>query len=136
MGRLMGFWVAILFSVFSFSSTSAILKKPAATAVTCAELAEDLKAMQSAQKQLLQSLAKKNETIAQVLDQNATQLEKRMAKNRTLKRSDLQSLRVSARAFRGHDKRETALVTRFEKASNELLAQVQICLNERRTAKN
>lgn len=92
--------------------------------------------MQAAQKQLLHSLSQKNEMMATVLDQNADKLEKTLSQRRALKRTDLRSLRISAKAFRGHEKRESALVARFEKASAELLEQVQACLAQKTTAKN
>jgi len=124
MGGKLGFLIAFFFSFSAFANTN------------CAEFADDLKSMQAAQKQLLTSLAQKNEMMAMVLDQNADKLEKNMSQRRALKKSDLKSLRISAKAFRGHDKRESALVARFEKASADLLDQVQICLTQQATAKN
>jgi hypothetical protein len=84
--------------------------------------------MQAAQKQLMGSFIRKNDTMAQVLEQNANRLEAQMNRQRSMKRSDLKALRVSAQTFRGHDEKERALVARFEKASAQLLGQVQECL--------
>lgn len=97
----------------------------------CQSLVEDLKAMRSAQSQLLQSLGERNEMFAKVLDQNAEKLENTMTVRRSLKRTDLQGLHVSARTFRQHQTQEKALIRRFEKASSELLDQVQSCLQSR-----
>lgn len=117
MGGSLGFFTALLFSVSAL-----------AAAPKCEELSQDLKAMQEAQKQLLQSLSRKNEMMATVLDQSAEKLEKILTHNRTMKKSDLSGLHISARAFRNHEKRETALIEKFERASGELLDQVQGCL--------
>ena len=113
-----------------FCTSSLEFESPLASAPPrCGDLIHDLKAMQSAQKQLLQSLGQKNQIIATVLDQNAEKLEKIMSHQRTLKRSDLSSLHISAQAFRCQAKRETALIAKFERASDELLGQVQSCLS-------
>jgi hypothetical protein len=120
MGGKMGFLTAALFSVSAFASPHS----------RCEEMVQDLKAMQAAQRQLLQSLGEKNQIIAMVLDQNAQKLEKLMSKQRTLRKSDLSSLHVSAKAFRGHEKRETALIAKFQHASDELLTEVESCLEK------
>jgi hypothetical protein len=126
MVRQLGFLVGFLFSIAAFASPSE----------KCQDLAQDLQAMQSAQRQLLTSLSQKNETMASVLDQSAESLQKNISARKPLKKSDLQSMRMSAKAFRGHEKRETALIQKFEKASSELLDQVQVCLADARSAKN
>ena len=111
--------VVFLFSSFTWAATNAD---------QCSALVKELKAMQSAQKQLMSSFLRKNETMAQVLEQNAHRLDAEMTRHRSIKRSDLKALRVSAQTFRGHDEKERALVSRFEKASAQLLVQVQDCL--------
>ncbi len=121
-GSMMGFKAGVLVFLFSLSSLAASNR--------CDSLAKDLKAMQAAQKQLMSSFIRKNDTMAQVLEQNADRLETQLIQRRAMKRSDLQALRVSAQTFRGHDAREQALVDRFEKASGELLDQVQKCLSK------
>ncbi len=68
--------------------------------------------------------------MAVVLEQNADKFEKSLTSRRALKRSDFSSLRVSARAFRGHEQRESALIERFQKASDQLMEQVQSCLSQ------
>jgi len=115
MGIKTGF-VVFLFSISSLAS------------IKCESLVKDLRAMQAAQKQLMSSFIRKNDTMAQVLEQNAKRLETQMAQRRSMKRSDLRALRVAAQTFRGHDEKEQALVARFEKASTQLLDQVQQCL--------
>lgn len=119
-----GFIFSLFFSVTVLASNQ------------CAELAEDLKAMQTAQKQLLQSLSRKNGTMASVLDQNAQKLEKKMKTQRALKRSDLNPLKASANSFRGHERREAQIIEQFERASDSLLDQVQVCLVQNSTDKN
>jgi hypothetical protein len=124
MGGKLGFIAAILLAL------------PSIAASKCDDLIQEIKSMQNAQKQLLQSLSQKNEMIATVLDQNADKLEKKMTVQRALKKSDLYSLRVSAKAFRNHEQRESALIERFEKASAELLDQVQTCIASQPEDKN
>lgn len=119
MGGSMGFLAVLIFSMSAFAS---------GTSQRCEGLSQDLKAMQSAQRQLLQSLGQKNQIIATVLDQSAKQLETIMSRQRTLRKSDLASLHLSAKAFRGHEKRETALIAKFQQASDELIEEVQSCL--------
>jgi hypothetical protein len=115
----MGIKTGVVVFLFSLSSMASI---------KCESLTKDLRAMQAAQKQLMASFIRKNDTMAQVLEQNAKRLEAQMAQRRSMKRSDLRALRVAAQTFRGHDEKEKALVARFEKASTQLLDQVQQCL--------
>lgn len=117
---MLGFKVGVLVFLFSLSSMAASNK--------CETIAKDLKAMQAAQKQLMATFIRKNDTMAHVLEQNANRLETQLVQRRSLKRSDLSALRVAAQTFRGHDEKEQALVNRFEKASSQLLEQVQKCL--------
>lgn len=86
--------------------------------------------MQAAQKELMDSFIRKNDTMAVVLEENADQLENKMMINRSIKKTDLKSLRISAQTFRSHDEKEQALVARFEKASSQLLGQVSDCLTK------
>lgn len=97
----------------------------------CSELVQELQAMQKAQSQLLSSFSQKNGTVAEVLDQHADQLQKKMSRQGKLKKSDIETLKRSANAFRGHEVREGNLVMRFEKASQELLNKVESCLSEK-----
>ncbi len=99
-----------------------------ASASKCASLVQELQAMQKAQHQLFQSFSQKNGTVARTFDQHANQLDKKLAQQGKLKKSDLQVLKQSANAFRGHELRESNLVQRFEKASQQLFDQVQSCL--------
>lgn len=124
MSAKLGFWALIFISNTVLANTN------------CMELSEDLKAMQAAQKQLIQSLSQKNELMASTLDRTADKLERNSSQRKNIKKSDLKSLRIVAKAFRGHEKRESALVARFERASAELLDQVQVCLTQKTTAKN
>jgi hypothetical protein len=117
MGGSLVFLLSIFISVSSF-----------AAAPKCEELTQDLKAMQAAQHQLLSTLGQRNDMMATVLDQSAEKLEKIMSRSRTLRKSDLSVLHVSARTFRSHEKRESVLIEKFEKASAELLNQVETCL--------
>lgn len=124
MSAKLGFWALIFISNTVLANTN------------CMELSEDLKAMQAAQKQLIQSLSQKNEVMASTLDRTADKLERNSSQRKNIKKSDSKSLRIVAKAFRGHEKRESALVARFERASAELLDQVQVCLTQKTTAKN
>lgn len=124
----MGFKAGVFAILLFISHVTATAASAGKSDRTCASLVKDLKAMQTAQKQLMASFIRKNDMMAQVLEQNASRLETQMAKQRSLKRSDLKALRVSAQTFRGHDEKEQALVARFEKASSQLLVQVQECL--------
>lgn len=123
-----GFWGFVLVGLLSTSAMAAQSQ--------CASLAEDLKAMQSAQRELLQSLSDKSGLMASVLDQSAEKLEKIMAKNRGMKRSDLSSLRMSAKAYRNHEQREKVLISKFQRASDGLLDQVRSCLAGELVSKN
>lgn len=108
------------------------LTVPAVAAPKCEDLIEDLKAMRTAQSQLLKSYSKKNEAFTVVLDQNAKKLEKTLGTRRGIQKTDLKMLQASARAYRNHQAREDALIDRFEKASATLLEQVQYCLSDKK----
>ncbi len=121
MGGILSFFSVLIFSSFVFANSNSS---------QCRDLIHDLQAMQSAQKELMRSFSQKNEMMAVVLEQNADKFEKSLTSRRALKRSDFSSLRVSARAFRGHEQRESALIERFQKASEQLMEQVQSCLSQ------
>ncbi|MFN7825301.1 MAG: hypothetical protein ACK5P6_08065 [Pseudobdellovibrionaceae bacterium] len=95
---------------------------------TCSDLVLELHAMQAAQSSLLKSFVSKNETMAESFDQVATELKVRKQKKESIKNRDIAALSKSAEAFRGHGEREAKLVQRFEKASQDLVRQVEICL--------
>lgn len=103
-----------------------------AAPVDCSSLVQSLKEMRQAQSQLLRSFSKKSEVFAMVLDQNARKLEKTASTGRKLEKSDLKTLDASAQAYRNHQKKEAALIASFESASDELLEQVQNCLQPRK----
>jgi thioredoxin-related protein len=94
----------------------------------CAELSQDLRAMQNAQHQLLAAFEQKTAGLAATFDIHAENLQKALKRSGSLKKTDFQGLRKSATALRKHQIKETDLVTRFEKASALLLDQVQACL--------
>ncbi len=95
---------------------------------SCSQLALELENMQGAQKHLLQSFIRKNEMMAQVLDQNAQQIENKILSRQNLKVSDLGTLKGSANSYRGHRTRESSLINKFEIASSKLIDEVQKCL--------
>jgi hypothetical protein len=84
--------------------------------------------MNKAQQTLLGSMVRKNESMAETLDQYAYGFEQ---KGQRVQRLDLLSMKHSAQAFRKHGEREMSLVTRFEKSSDELLSKVEFCLSSK-----
>lgn len=95
---------------------------------SCSILALQLENMQSAQRHLLQSFLRKNEMMAQVLEQNAQNIEHKISNGQLTKSSDLGALKQSAAAYRGHQNRESHLINKFEEASSKLIDEVQRCL--------
>lgn len=106
---------------FAIKKTSA--KNPIKAAAVektadCHQLISQLKEMKSAQHAMMTSFVKKNATIADALNQMAS--DERDLTPLTLRRS--------AKTFRDHQARESLLVGRFETASDQLLDQVEQCL--------
>lgn len=95
---------------------------------TCSDLVNDLKAMQKAQSELLNSFQRKSQSIASTLDIHAENLRKKAQIKGKLKSNEIGILNRSADALRHHQAKEAELVGRFEKASAQLLDQVQTCL--------
>jgi len=95
---------------------------------TCSDLILELQAMQAAQSSLLKTFVSKNETMAESFDQVAAELKERKQKKESIKNKDIAALSKSAEAFRGHGEREAKLVQRFEKASQDLVKQFEVCL--------
>lgn len=91
----------------------------------CKALAADLKAMREAQTFMLNSMIRKNNSLAETLDLFAKDFS---AKKGQLKKLDFQKMKRSADAFRGHADRERGLVSRFENSADELVTRVQKCL--------
>lgn len=122
--RVVFFVSAIIMGLLLTADSQAADKK-------CSDVMKELQAMKKAQHQLFASFTQKNGTVAEVLDQHADQLQNKMNRQGKLKKTDLNSLKQSAKAFRGHEEREEKLVQRFEKATQELFEQVESCLNEK-----
>lgn len=81
--------------------------------------------MREAQSFLLQSMVKKNNSLAETLDLFAKDFS---AKKGRLRRADFNKLKGSAEAFRGHAEREKSLISRFESSTEDLLDRVSRCL--------
>lgn len=94
--------------------------------VDCRSLASDLKAMREAQSFMLNSMVRKNNSLAETLDLFAKDFS---AKHGRLKKMDFQKMKKSADAFRGHADRERGLVNRFESSADQLVERVQKCLD-------
>ncbi len=126
----MGGFSGVRFTIFLsiFTSAALVFASAAHAASKCESLIQDLKSMQGAQQELLTSFMKKNETMAEVLDQQADRLEKNLILHQSFKKSDFRSMHVSAKAFRSHQQKELLIVNHFGKAVNELLEQVNSCL--------
>lgn len=100
---------------------------------TCAELIDDVKAMRQAQSQLFNSYDQKTSSIATTLDLHSENLQKAQKKYGRLKKTDFKGLNRSADALRKNQLKEANLIARFEKASSQLLDQVQSCLEKNTT---
>ncbi len=95
------------------------------SAPDCAQLQIQLQEMQKAQGILLESMVKKNDSLANTLDHFAEDLKSHEQKP---SRADVVNLHNSAEAFRGHSERELALIEKFQQKSLELIAQTVRCL--------
>jgi hypothetical protein len=89
----------------------------------CSQLIQELKSMQMAQIQLLDSMSRKDDDFAKVLRQQSVRME-----NHVPKKSDVLSLANAATAYEQHGEKQKDLVRRFKIASAELLLKVSDCL--------
>lgn len=126
-GALKFFCFVFLFHIAAMSLAHADDK---VQSKSCVELIKDLKGMQQAQHQLLQSFLQKGDSIANTMDQHSQNLKLSQSRNGKLKKTDFQGLSRSAEALRKHQTKEADLISRFEKASDSLLDQVQDCLQK------
>lgn len=101
-----------------------------AEAKTCSQLTEDLRAMQKAQSSLLETMVRKNESMASTLDEYATTF----SVKKNLRKADLTGMKRSAQAFRNHQDREEKLVQRFESKTEQLISQIEDCLKSKTLA--
>lgn len=93
----------------------------------CGALPEDIKAMREAQSFLLQSMVRKNESLAETLEVFAREFQ---GKKGRLRPADFKRMTTSAEAYRGHAARERSLVERFETSTNSLALRIEKCLSE------
>lgn len=91
----------------------------------CQSLITQLEAMQAAQRSLLQSMVRKNDTISDSLSDYADEFS---MKGNRLSKLDLQSIRETSRSFQRHKVRESMMVEKFERSSRELISKVSVCL--------
>lgn len=93
----------------------------------CASLISDLKNMQSAQEQILNTYVKRNTLIGEVFESNASKLENSV-NTESSKKAAVNNLRNASEAYRNHEAKEKDLTQRFTTASRSLLALVEVCL--------
>lgn len=91
----------------------------------CLELSRQLEQMVDAQKIVLNSMVKKNDAVAETLDHFADDLG---GAGQKVKKSDLVSIRQSAKSFRGHTARESELVSKFALQTGMLVEKINECL--------
>lgn len=96
-----------------------------AETTSCAQVSQQLLAMQKAQVALLSAMVNKNESMAAIFENYAKDFE---SEERKLKRTDIQSLHSSAQAFRNHREREQQLIEKFSVRSNQLIEKTNECL--------
>ncbi len=96
----------------------------------CMKIQLQLEEMQKAQASLLESMVKKNDSLAGTLDQFADDLKSHEDRPTQV---DIINLRNSATAFRGHSDREMILIGKFQKKSKELIGQTVECLSQNGT---
>jgi hypothetical protein len=99
--------------------------KVVSAAHECVNVSLQLHEMQKAQDILLESMVKKNDSLAGTLDQFADDLSSHDQKS---KKTDIVGMHKSAEAFRGHSDRELLLISKFEKKSQELIEKTSKCL--------
>lgn len=107
-----------------------LMTKTTAHAKSCSDLNHELRAMQKAQSTLLQTMVKKNDSMASTLDQ----FSESFSVKSKLKKTDLVGMKKSAQAFRRHQDREEKLVERFQNKTAELLDEVESCLRSKTIA--
>jgi len=93
----------------------------------CLMLSRQLEQMADAQQKVLNSLVKKNDAVADTLDHFADDLG---GTGQRVKKTDLLSLRSSAKSFRGHSVREAELVDRFAQKTGALVEKINQCLKK------
>jgi len=110
--------VAILFSQYSFAQQELH---------QCLELAKQLEQMANAQSKILNTMVKKNDSLADTLDHFADDLG---STGQKVKKSDIISIRKSAKSYRGHSARESELVESFSQRTGWLIDKVSECLKK------
>lgn len=93
----------------------------------CLELSKQLGQMVNAQKVVMNSMVKKNDAVAETLDHFADDLG---GAGQKVKKSDLVSIRQSAKSFRGHSVREAELVGNFATQTELLVEKINDCLQQ------
>jgi hypothetical protein len=117
-------------------NSSGSIKKVGSSAKTCRDLLGDLRAMRLAQKTLLSNMVENNETMATTLEDYSVHLKEVSRIKRPISIKDVSSLHQSASAFRAHRVRESQLVSKFNVASDSLVARIETCLSKNREASN
>ncbi len=105
---------------------------PSSTVTDCSEIVENLRAMRKAQSSLMNTLVKKNDSMAETLDLYAQRLSKSQG---NVTKTEIVGLRKSAQSFRKHGVREQGIVRRFEAISAQLMARLEVCLARPKTPK-
>ncbi|MEK2646941.1 hypothetical protein [Bdellovibrio sp. BCCA] len=113
MKTIVAFFSTVLFAANSYSATP------------CAELKQELKAMQAAQQQVVASLINNHETFASSLEEYSTVV--KTAKGSSVKAVSSQ-MDESAQAFRSRGVQGKKMAAKLNDATGDLLARVASCL--------
>jgi len=120
--------VVLVLLLGSFQAQASVKPGP-----NCVAVQKQLQEMERAQGLLLQSMVKKNDSLAGTLDHFADDLKSHQQKPSP---SDVVNLKKTAEAFRGHGDRELVLINKFQKKSLELVNQALICLSQNEPKKS
>lgn len=112
--------VATFFSILLFATNSM-----AATSSKCAQLKEELKAMQNAQQQVVSSLVNNHETFATSLEEYSSAV--KSAKGSSIQKVSSE-MDESAQAFRTRGVQGKKMAAKLNDATGDLMARVASCL--------
>lgn len=96
--------------------------------ISCTEYSRQLIHMADAQNKILNSMVKKNDSLAETLDGYADDFDNQ---KKQVKQADLVSLRSSADSFRHHSVREHKLVQEFNQKTLSLIEKINMCLKQK-----
>lgn len=121
-------FLTLNFTLFALASAS----MAATPTSSCAEVAQELRAMQKAERSITESLIANHQTFASTLQDYSSTLGVSAAAGQPVTKEAVKNMSESAKAFRARGENAEKLSQRLDQASDEVIAKAIECIKAKK----